>query len=172
MTDEYLQRHGDAKYEGLGENGRAWQMLQDGIDVGQYQAWNAAEHEAGLVRGVHFLDRGDELKQLKREGRLTEALELVIEIIEATEREQDVKLRLRPSRFEYWSNLGVEGGSYVGPTPPGWTIHAAIILRKLKAYEAEVAIIDRWLARAENREYPEMMKRRAKAFELLKKSRG
>src|SRR5699024_557445 len=105
----------------------------------------AAEHEAGLVRGRHFTQWMDEVARLKREGRHSEALELVREIIEATEREQDVERAHVPERARLLGRPASE--LVVRETPPAWTEQAAIILRKLRDYEGEVAAIDRWIVR-------------------------
>lgn len=84
---------------------------------------HAAEIRAGMVDGVHFLELVEPIKQLKREGRLDEALELCYIAIE-----------------------GVEGSPSYGGAPPMWyTEQAAIIHRKLKQRDQEIAVLERWL---------------------------
>lgn len=93
-------------------------------------------HDAGLVgRGdphgdAHLRDvRGrpyhlwpDTVRQLKREQRLDEALELLLECIAAAERDREL-----------------------GAPAPWYTEHAAIIYRQRKDYDAEVAVLERWM---------------------------
>jgi hypothetical protein len=61
-------------------------------------------------------------------------------------------------------------------TPPGWTNEAAIIYRKLKDHESELAVIDRWEAHAGDRRgwvgatHAKLLERREKAQQLLAKA--
>lgn len=87
--------------------------------------------EAGLVRGAFYLEWGDHIEQMKREGFLEEALVLVYEVIDAAESVDRVE------------------GSGMGAA--GWYSRACIILRKLKDPESEVRLIERVLE-----EYPRM----------------
>lgn len=84
----------------------------------------AQEFRNGMIDGVHYLETVEPIKQLKREGRLREALDLCYLAIAAAENE---------SRAER-------------QTPAPWyTEQAAIIHRKLGEREAEVAVLERWL---------------------------
>lgn len=87
--------------------------------------------EAGLVRSAFYLEWGDHIEQMKREGYLEEALALVYEVIDAAERVDRVE------------------GSGMGAA--GWYSRACIILRKLKDPESEVRLIERVL-----KDYPRM----------------
>lgn len=78
----------------------------------------------GFVDGVHYLETVEPIKQLKREGRLTEALALCYLAIRGAE--QDC------------------AGSDRQPAP-WYTIQAAIIHRKLKQHSEEMAVLRRWL---------------------------
>ena len=82
---------------------------------------------AGSTDGVHYTDTVETIKQLKRESRHEEAAALLIQSIEATERE---------SRFagEGWG------------VAPWYYEQLAIIYRKDKRYEDEVAILERYKA--------------------------
>ncbi|WP_257311272.1 hypothetical protein [Geothrix fuzhouensis] len=82
---------------------------------------------AGSTDGVHYTDTVETIKQLKRESRNEEAIVLLIQSIEATERE---------SRFagEGWG------------VAPWYYEQLAIIYRKDKRYEDEVAILERYEA--------------------------
>lgn len=87
----------------------------------------AAQFAAGMVNGVHYLELVEPIKQLKREGRLEEALELCYAAIAGAE------------------NDAVTNG-WSAPAP-AYTEHAAIILRKLKRPDEEAAVLRRYLAR-------------------------
>lgn len=76
----------------------------------------------GDVRGVFYLEWGEHIDHLKRTGHLEEALALTYEVIDAAERVND-------------------------GDAAGWYSRAAIILRRLKDYEAEVRLIEQITAR-------------------------
>lgn len=79
----------------------------------------------GIVNGVHYLQLSEPIKQLKREGRLRDALVLCYMAIEGAEAE----------------------ALYDGREPaPAYTKHAAIIHKKLKERDQEIAVLERWLA--------------------------
>lgn len=82
----------------------------------------AADFKLGMVNGVHYLELVEPIKQLKREGRLSEALELCYVAIE-----------------------GAEGDSAGHEPAPAYTEHAAIIHRKLGQRDEEIAVLERWL---------------------------
>ena len=161
------------RYEGMGQGARASAMRRDGIRLSELDTCYADEHDAEFVRGRHFLEWGDELRELKREGRLEDALALVLEIIEATERGQEAEARNAQVRARYFNRSPEEFRPR--ETPPGWTEHAAIILRKMGRLEDETAVIDRWIAHAGPQErwvgqaQPKLLERRAKAVALLEK---
>ncbi|MDQ0092476.1 hypothetical protein [Paeniglutamicibacter psychrophenolicus] len=82
----------------------------------------ATSFKAGMVKGVHYLQLVEPIKQLKREGRLEEALALCSAAIEGAER-------------------GREGRE----PAPWYTEQAAIIHRKLGQHDEEIAVLRRWL---------------------------
>jgi len=82
----------------------------------------AAQFRRGMVNGVHYLELVEPIKQLKREGKLEQALTLCYAAIEGAENAR-------------------EGGS---PTPH-YTKEAAIIHRKLGQRDQEIAVLERWL---------------------------
>lgn len=83
----------------------------------------AAQFRRGLVGSHHYLETVEPIKQLKREGRLEEALEFCYAAIEGAERDRD------------------------GREPAPWyTEQAAIIHRKRGEHGEEVAVLQRWLA--------------------------
>lgn len=87
---------------------------------------------AGMKRGVHYLELIEPIKQLKRENRLEEALTLAYQAIQAAENEARREAK--------------KGG---GREPPPWyTLQAAIIHRKLKQRDAEIAVLERWMKAA------------------------
>lgn len=84
----------------------------------------AQQFKRGIVDGVHYLELIEPIKELKREGRLEEALVLCYKAIE-----------------------GAEGDAGRGVPAPAYTEQAAIIHRKLSQKEEEIAVLRRWLAR-------------------------
>ena len=122
-------------------------------DVSTYVTHSAAVTRAGRVNGKHYTEWPDEIRQLKRDGRVDEALDLLLACVEAAERGRD------------------------GREPAPWyTEQAAIIYRQAKDYVAEIAVIERWQAacppdrRGPGKTQDELAKRLAKARELLAKS--
>lgn len=75
-----------------------------------------------MVKGVHYLELVEPIKQLKREGRLEEALQLCYQAIQGAENDRG---RQEPA--------------------PAYTIDAAIIHRKLKQRDEEIAVLQRWI---------------------------
>lgn len=81
-------------------------------------------HVHGLVDGRHYTEYVEDVKQLKREDRLNEALALLSALIDAVEQESSSK-------------------------GPGWTLapwyyeQAAICFRKQGMKEAEIAVLQR-----------------------------
>ena len=81
-----------------------------------------ASSAAGMVNGVHYLQLVEPIKQLKREGRLEDALELCTAAIQGAEAARE------------------------GREPAPWyTEQAAIIYRKLGRRDDEIAVLQRWL---------------------------
>lgn len=81
----------------------------------------AEQFQAGMVNGVHYLELVEPIKQLKRDGRLDEALELCMAAVTAA-----------------------EGGRFEVPAP-WYTEQAAIVLRKLGRIDDEIAVLERYL---------------------------
>lgn len=82
---------------------------------------------SALVRGKPFTYWSPDIDQLKREGRLLEALELAWECMEAAER---------------WTLNSPF-------PPPGWYPRVAVICRKLRFYEREAAVLQRAIDHAD-----------------------
>jgi len=94
-------------------------MVAEGLAGGGTQA---EQFRAGMVNGVHYLELVEPIKELKREGRLDEALQLCYQAIQGAENDRD------------------------GREPaPAYTIDAAIIHRKLKQRDEEIAVLQRWI---------------------------
>lgn len=82
----------------------------------------AAEIERGRVDGVHYLELIEPIKQAKRDGDNEYALQLCYQAIQGAEQARD------------------------GREPaPGYTKHAAIVLRKLGRRDEEIAVLERYL---------------------------
>ncbi|MGJ3403117.1 hypothetical protein [Glutamicibacter sp. Je.9.36] len=99
--------------------------VQEGLKAG---GTRQKEFENALVGGVHYLELVEPIKQLKREGKLREALKLCYVAIESAER-------------------GKSGGC----PAPFYTIQAAIVHRKLRERDEEVAVLKRWMAASPKR---------------------
>lgn len=82
----------------------------------------AQQFAAGMVDGYHYLELIEPIKELKRQGRLEEALVVCYKAIE-----------------------GAEGNREGREPAPGYTIQAAIIHRKLGQRDQEIAVLERWL---------------------------
>lgn len=91
----------------------------------------AQQFQSGLVDGYHYLETIEPIRQLKREGRLEEALVLCYGAIEGAERDRQDR---EPA--------------------PAYTLEAAILHRKRGERDQEIAVLKRWLALcpARNRE--------------------
>lgn len=82
----------------------------------------AEQFKKGMVGGLHYLETVEPIKQLKREGRLTEALALC------------------------YGAIGAAENSREGREPAPWyTEQAAIVHRKLGQRAEEEAVLRRWL---------------------------
>lgn len=93
--------------------------------VGLLREINRLEGIASVVRGRHYVDWVGRLNELRSSGQDDKALSLLLDIVEAAERAAKVS----------------------GHEPaPGYTRQAAIIYRRHKNYDAEVKILERWLA--------------------------
>ena len=95
--------------------------------VDQFNAGQSRIQEIGSVEGAHYTDYVERVKQLKREKRHSEAIQLLVELVDATEKESRA-------------------------AGPGWGVapwyyeQLAIIYRKEKRYADEVAILERYEA--------------------------
>jgi hypothetical protein len=95
-------------------------MVDDGLTSEDPE--RVAQFRWGMVGRYHYLETVEPIQQLKREGRLQEALDLCYGAIDAAEQDRD------------------------GREPAPWyTEQAAIIHRKRGEREQEVAVLQRWL---------------------------
>lgn len=97
------------------------QMVKEALAEG---GTRAAQFKAGMVDGLHYLQAVEPIKQLKRDGRLEEALALCYKAIQGAE---------NAARREMTS------------PPPFYTEQAAIIHRKLKQRDEEIAVLQRYV---------------------------
>lgn len=94
-------------------------MVDDALAEGGARA---QQFRRGMIGKTHYLETIEPIKQLKREGRFEEALEVCYLAITAAEK---------------------DAGK--GEPAPWYTEQAAIIHRKLKQHDEEVAVLQRWL---------------------------
>lgn len=97
------------------------QMVKEALAGGGIRA---AEFTAGMVDELHYLQAVEPIKQLKRDGHLEEALALCYKAIQGAE---------NSARRQKTS------------PPPFYTEQAAIILRKLKQRDEEIAVLQRYV---------------------------
>ncbi len=95
------------------------------IDFGQ---WERKETDAGQVRGRHYREWRQEIAELKKARRFSDALQLLAECIEATERADRVSGNGCPDRWFYEQS--------------------AMIYRRQRDFHAEVAVLERYLRAA------------------------
>ncbi|MDF2434526.1 MAG: hypothetical protein JWP44_4157 [Mucilaginibacter sp.] len=114
-----------------------------------------AEDEAAQFRGRHYVDWVPELDRLRREKRDDELLELLIGILDATDRHARVTGR-EPA--------------------PGYYKQAAILYRRRGDIRAEIAVIERWEHACPPEYRPALdgwsTVRKARARELLTQNEG
>jgi hypothetical protein len=92
-------------------------------DIAAFEAGRARAQVVGRVRGRSYLDWSSTIDQLKRDGKLEDAVELAYECMDAAERANAAQ--------------GYEFGA------AGWYKIVAVILRKMKDYETEVRVLER-----------------------------
>ncbi|MHA7617472.1 tetratricopeptide repeat protein [Cellulosimicrobium cellulans] len=126
--------------------------FEDGAGRSVSHGTSPAQEAVSLVRGRHFTEWAEPIRELKREGRVDEALKLALECVDATE---------RASRSD-------------GLAPaPAYTTMAAIIYRQRKDYAAEIAILERYQrACPPGRKSSKITDRLAKTRELKAKASG
>ncbi|MFC8921689.1 hypothetical protein [Cellulosimicrobium sp. NPDC057127] len=108
------------KERAAADHARTREMVADAVAGGGHRA---AQFQSGMVQGVHYLELVEPIKQLKREARLDEALELCYAAIQ-----------------------GAEGDPIGGAPAPWYTEQAAIVLRKLGDRDGEIKVLERYLA--------------------------
>lgn len=107
---------------------------------------------AGFYRGRHYTAWVDEVRRLKREQQYGPAEQLLLGLIAATEAE---------ATANHW------------PSPAPWyTENLAIVYRKQKRYEDEVAILERYMNFAGNLDVPGFADRAEKARKLAMAARA
>ena len=116
--------------------------------------------QARLVRGRDISELKFEIARLKTEGLWEEALDLAYDCADAEEKARDFFRQMTTRGVLYDLRRGA--GS--------WYKEVAIILRKLKDYEAEVRYLEYVLEM--DPEYTEMAARLAKARQLAAKQSG
>ena len=93
--------------------------------IEQFNSDMAEIRNAGSVDGKHYTDSVERVKQLKREGKNSEAIAILLESVNATEKE---------------SKFAGEGWGVA----PWYYEQLAILYRKEKQYKNEVEILERY----------------------------
>ena len=99
---------------------------QDSFDPEEYERLEKAMHRAGLVEGKHYTKWVDCVKKLKRESKHQEAIILLLQLVDAVEKESTV------------------GGKSYGGIAPWYYEQLAILYRKEKLHQEEVDILERY----------------------------
>ena len=86
--------------------------------------------EPGSVNGVHYTGYVEQVRQLKREKKHQEAIEILLKLVDATESESKIA----------GPGFGVA---------PWYYEQLAILYRKEKRYEDEVSILERYMAQTQ-----------------------
>lgn len=121
MRDAGTLRRGDRE-----EEVRVSDSTAVGEALARSRASAPAREAAALVRGRHYTEWVPTLDELRSRGadHENEYLALLLEIIDATERE----------------------AAYSGLEPaPGYSIRAAVVYRRRGDIDAEIAVLERWL---------------------------
>lgn len=108
--------------------------------------------QSGSVDGQHYTDSIEKVKQLKREGNHQDAINILLQAIDLTEKESEF--------------AGEDWG-----VAPWYYEQLAMIYRKEKEYQKEVEILERYAAqpKAPGAGPQKLAERLAKAEELLAK---
>jgi hypothetical protein len=107
-----------------GRNGGIPSTLEELLD---WERRRQQSIEAGSVEGKHYVEYAERVRQLKRERRHSEAITLLLKLIDATEAEAKV--------------MGPGHG-----VAPWYYEQLAIVYRKEKRYADEVAVLERYQA--------------------------
>ena len=98
--------------------------------------------EAGSDNGIHYTDNVELIKQLKRDQKYDEAIEVLLKSVELTENESK-KASSIPVHEDKFSFLS-EGRSTTWGVAPWYYEQLAIIYRKQKRFAEEVSILERY----------------------------
>lgn len=98
--------------------------------------------ETGSDNGVHYTDNVEFIKQLKKDKKYDEAIEILLKSVELTENESK-KANSKPVLEEKFAFLS-EGRSNSWGVSPWYYEQHAIIYRKQKKYTDEVSILERY----------------------------
>jgi len=102
----------------------------------------ASIKESGSDEGVHYTENVETVKQLKREQKYDEAIEILLRCVDLTEREA-LNANHQLTSDEKFSILSEVDTNQWGVSP--WYYEQlAIIYRKQKKYSEEVAILERY----------------------------
>ena len=98
--------------------------------------------EAGSDDDGHYTDNVETIKQLKRDKKYDEAIEILLKCVDLTENES-VKANSKPVLDDKFSFLS-EGRTNQWGVAPWYYEQLAIIYRNQKKYADEVAILERY----------------------------
>jgi len=112
--------------------------------------------KAAHLRGKHYTEYAEKVRQLKKMEKNEEAITLLHELIEVVEKESEV-----------YKSYGIEWA-----VAPWYYEQIAIILRKEKRFEEEVAILERHKEKNNGKGWTQIEERLKKARILWKKQKN
>ena len=98
---------------------------------------------AGSVENNHYTDSVEQIKQLKHEGKHTEAIEILLKCVEATEAESK-EANSKPLLDDKFAFLSEGRSESSWGVAPWYYEQLAILYRKEKQYAKEVEILERY----------------------------
>lgn len=109
-----------------------------------FSAQMAEIKSTGKVDDGHYTDKVERVKLLKKEGKTTEAIEVLLKCVDATEKEAltaNAQPEILDVKFAFLEE-GRSGNNW--GVAPWYYEQLAILYRKEKQYEKEVAILERY----------------------------
>jgi tetratricopeptide (TPR) repeat protein len=124
--------------------------------IQDYKKLERSGNHAGWINGKYYTEYADTVQQLKREKKHQEAIELLLKLIDAVEREAQIY------RAYNWNWFAA----------PWYYEQLAIIYRKKKRYSDEVAILERHKEINHGAGSTKLAERLKKARELMDKTKS
>ena len=119
------------------------QTSENGGPISEFNDRMTQIKESGGVGDGHYTDSVETIKNLKREGKNTEAIELLKKCVDATESES-VKENSKSIHNDKFAFLREGRANTNWGVAPWYYEQLAILYRKEKQYEKEIEILERY----------------------------